>query len=319
MARPRSYDEQAVLTAAMHAFRREGYAHISVTELEAATGLRTSSLYNAFGDKSGLFRRALDHYVTSFVAPRLDAFAGAEATLSDLEQLFLTLFQPPLDDGYGCLVVNSAAEFGSADSIASDGVRLGLGLVQRHVEDVVRRELGPAGAEAKAARLVLIYEGVLLLSRGGLLTHNHQDAIVQEFDSTSPRKGAHIMTSTALNPATVPASPFYSQGIEIREAGRLVFVSGQVGMTAEGKILEGIEAQAAQAVANLNAVLDEAGLSPADLAKLTIYLTDPADVEPFMGAAGASLPQPPPATTLLIVAGLGSPELRVEIEAVAAR
>ena len=188
MARPRSYDEQAVLTAAMHAFRREGYAHISVTELEAATGLRTSSLYNAFGDKSGLFRQALDHYVTSFVAPRLATFAGAEATLSDLEQLFLTLFQPPLDDGYGCLVVNSAAEFGSADSIASDGVRLGLGLVQQHVEAVVRRELGPAGAEAKAARLVLIYQGVLLLSRGGLLTHNHHDAIVEEFTALRREK-----------------------------------------------------------------------------------------------------------------------------------
>ena len=69
------------------------------------------------------------------------------------------------------------------------------------------------------------------------------------------------MISTALNPASVPASPFYSQGIEIRDAGRLVFVSGQVGMTADGQILPGIESQAAQAVANLNAVLDEAGLS----------------------------------------------------------
>jgi 2-iminobutanoate/2-iminopropanoate deaminase len=126
------------------------------------------------------------------------------------------------------------------------------------------------------------------------------------------------MISTALNPASVPTSPFYSQGIEIRDAGRLVFVSGQVGMTPDGQILPGIEAQAGQAVANLNAVLGEAGLSPADITKLTIYLTDPADVEPFMGAAGASLPQPPPATTLLIVAGLGSPDLRVEIEAVAA-
>jgi enamine deaminase RidA (YjgF/YER057c/UK114 family) len=125
------------------------------------------------------------------------------------------------------------------------------------------------------------------------------------------------MISTALNPATVPASPFCSQGIEVREAGRLVFVSGQVGMTAEGGILPGIEAQAAPAVANRNAVLGEAGLSPADLTKLTTYLTDPADVEPFMGAAGANLPQPP-ATTLLSVSGLASPELRVEIEGVAA-
>jgi 2-iminobutanoate/2-iminopropanoate deaminase len=127
------------------------------------------------------------------------------------------------------------------------------------------------------------------------------------------------MTNTALNPTTVPGSPFYSQGIDVRDAGRLVFVSGQVGITATGEIGEGIEAQAAQAVANLNAVLEEAGLTSADLAKLTIYLTDPADVEPFMGAVGGTLPDPPPATTLLIVNGLASPELRVEIEAVAAR
>jgi len=126
------------------------------------------------------------------------------------------------------------------------------------------------------------------------------------------------MTTTALNPETVPASPYYSQGTEIRDSGRLVFVSGQVGMTSDGQMLDGIEAQTAQAVANLNAVLDAAGLTPADLAKLTIYLTDPADVEPFMGAAAGGLPSPPPATTMLIVNGLASPELRVEIEAIAA-
>ena len=172
----------------MHAFRREGYGHISVTALEAATGLGTSSLYHAFGDKAGLFRRALDHYVTSLVAPRLAAYAGPEATLDDLQQLFITLFQAPFDDGYGCLVVNSATEFGSADSIASDGVRAGLGLVHRHIEDVIRRELGPQGAETAAARLVLIYQGLLVLSRAGLLTPSHQDAIVHEFDALRRQK-----------------------------------------------------------------------------------------------------------------------------------
>jgi enamine deaminase RidA (YjgF/YER057c/UK114 family) len=77
-------------------------------------------------------------------------------------------------------------------------------------------------------------------------------------------------------------------------------------------------AQTAQAVANLDAVLDAAGLSPADLAELAICLTDPADVEPFVGAAAGGLPSPPAATTMLIVNGLASPELRVEIEAIAA-
>jgi 2-iminobutanoate/2-iminopropanoate deaminase len=127
------------------------------------------------------------------------------------------------------------------------------------------------------------------------------------------------MTSTALNPATVPSSPFYSQGIEIRDTDRLVFVSGQVGVTADGEILEGIESQAGQAVANLNAVLAEAGMTAADLTKMTIYLTDPANVGPFMGSMAGSLPELPPATTLLIVQGLASPELLVEIEAIAAR
>jgi 2-iminobutanoate/2-iminopropanoate deaminase len=127
------------------------------------------------------------------------------------------------------------------------------------------------------------------------------------------------MTNTALNPITVPSSPFYSQGIEVRGAAELVFVSGQVGMTSDGQVLAGVEAQATQAVANLNAVLHEAGLTDADLVKLTIYLTDPADVEPFTNAVAGSLPTPPPATTMLLVSGLASPALRVEIEGVAAR
>ena len=127
------------------------------------------------------------------------------------------------------------------------------------------------------------------------------------------------MTTTAINPSTTANSPFYSQGMEVRDAGSLVFVSGQVGMAADGTVPDGVEAQAVQAVANLNAVLGEAGLTSADLVKQTIYLTDPADVGPFMGAVAGNLPSPPPATTLLIVQGLSSPELRVEIEAVAAR
>ena len=131
-----------------------------------------------------------------------------------------------------------------------------------------------------------------------------------------------MMISTALNPASVPASPFFSQGIEIRDVGRFVFVAGQVGMTADGTVLHGIQAQAVQAIANLNAVLEEAGLSPADVVKVTVYLTDPDDLDVFADAFVGADFRPrnlPPAVTVLIVYGLSSPELLVEIEAVAAR
>jgi hypothetical protein len=53
---------------------------------------------------------------------------------------------------------------------------------------VVRRELGSADTEATAARLVLIYQGVLVLSRAGLLTTNHQGAIRHEFDALRREK-----------------------------------------------------------------------------------------------------------------------------------
>lgn len=121
-----------------------------------------------------------------------------------------------------------------------------------------------------------------------------------------------------LDPTAVPRPPFYSQGVEVTETRRLVFVSGQVGTDADGTPLDGIEAQARQATANVDAVLAEAGMTSADIVKVTIYLTDPEHLGPFMAAAGDTLPDVPPATTLLFVAGLADPRLLVEIEAVAA-
>jgi enamine deaminase RidA (YjgF/YER057c/UK114 family) len=122
---------------------------------------------------------------------------------------------------------------------------------------------------------------------------------------------------TALNPSTVPTNPYYSQGIELSGAQRLVFVAGQVGVDADGALADGIAAQTERAIANLNAVLAEAGLAPSDLVKLTIYLTDPANMEGFIAAAGPLLTSTPPATSMLIV-NMPWPGLLVEIEAVAA-
>ncbi|MFC8191238.1 TetR/AcrR family transcriptional regulator [Cellulomonas sp. NPDC057328] len=183
MARPRTFDEQQVLTAAMHAFRRQGFARTSVVDLEQATGLRTSSLYQAFGDKTGLFRRALEHYVEQVVGTRLAAHAGPDAGLDDLEQLFLTLFLPPLDDGHGCLLVNSAAEFGGDGTVPGHRVADGLALVRHAVAEVVRRELGDDRAGPAAARLDLLYHGLLVLSRAGQLTGGHEAAVRREFDA----------------------------------------------------------------------------------------------------------------------------------------
>jgi 2-iminobutanoate/2-iminopropanoate deaminase len=122
-----------------------------------------------------------------------------------------------------------------------------------------------------------------------------------------------------FNPEGVPAPAFYSHAAEVEAGQRLLFISGQVGVTAQGEIAEGVEAQAALAVANLKGVLAAAGMDVGDVAKLTIYLIDPADMEGFMKGAASLVAQPPAATTLVYVKALASPAMRVEIEAMAAK
>ena len=71
MARPREFDEDAVLDAAVQCFWSGGYEATSVKDLVEKTGITAASLYNAYGDKRELFRTALDRYVEGSVAARI--------------------------------------------------------------------------------------------------------------------------------------------------------------------------------------------------------------------------------------------------------
>jgi 2-iminobutanoate/2-iminopropanoate deaminase len=127
---------------------------------------------------------------------------------------------------------------------------------------------------------------------------------------------SHV-TRRPLQPADVPQT-FYPQGLEVSGTQRLVFVSGQVGTDDDGHWLDGVEAQARQVIARVTSVLAEAGLGLEDVVKLTIYLTDPADYEPFMAVAGELIGQPQFTVTGLVVPFLSDPAQKVEIEAIAA-
>jgi len=167
--------------AAANLFRQRGYRDVSIAELEKATGLVSGSIYNAFGDKAGLFRAALDHYVHGFVGQRLDAFAGEDATLEDLEGLFLSVLEPPLADGHGCLVTNSIVEFGRGGEMASDGVAAALAMVREGVGGVLERELGAEAAAAETVRLLVLYHGILALSRSPTPFAEMAQAVKSEF------------------------------------------------------------------------------------------------------------------------------------------
>ena len=120
-----------------------------------------------------------------------------------------------------------------------------------------------------------------------------------------------------VNPPGYPVHPFYSQAVESTAAQRMLFIAGQVGVGPDGTIPADITGQTMNALNNLSAVLAAGGMTSSDIVKFTIFLTDAAHVDAFGAAAAASLPQPPPAATMIIVKGLAAPDMLVEIEAIA--
>jgi enamine deaminase RidA (YjgF/YER057c/UK114 family) len=110
----------------------------------------------------------------------------------------------------------------------------------------------------------------------------------------------------------------FAHGVEVPAAARTLFVSGQVGVDADGRtVAGGFEGQCRQAIANVEAVLGAAGMALADLVKVTIYLTRRDDI-PRLRAVRAERLAVAPAVTVVIVAGLHAEDWLVEIEAVAA-
>jgi len=73
MARPREVDEQVVLDAPLVQFWSNGYESTSTRDLAQSMVITGASLYNAFGDKRSLYRRALQHYVERSLEERLSS------------------------------------------------------------------------------------------------------------------------------------------------------------------------------------------------------------------------------------------------------
>ncbi len=125
------------------------------------------------------------------------------------------------------------------------------------------------------------------------------------------------MTRRAVSTSGAPpAAGPYSQAIATDE---LVFCAGQIGTDpATNQLVEGIAAQAEQALRNLRAVLDAAGCTFADVVKTTCFLADIGDFAAFNEVYARFVADPPPARSTFGVAALPKGAL-VEVEAIAAR
>ncbi|MBX3702273.1 MAG: RidA family protein [Steroidobacteraceae bacterium] len=128
------------------------------------------------------------------------------------------------------------------------------------------------------------------------------------------------MSVKVLQPAGWARPRGYANGIAAE--GRQVFVSGQIGWDAGQRIVsDDFAAQARQALANIVAVLAEAGAKPEHLVRLTWYVTSRDEYNASLAGIGAAyrelIGRHYPAMSVVIVAGLLEPRARVEIEATA--
>jgi 2-iminobutanoate/2-iminopropanoate deaminase len=126
------------------------------------------------------------------------------------------------------------------------------------------------------------------------------------------------MTITLHNPPTVftPVGP-YSHAVEVADARRLLFISGTMGLEADGAVPATIEEQLDVLWSNIVKILAGAGMTAANLVKLTCFLADKSHRNPNMDARRRVLGDHKVATTV-VVAGLLESAWLVEIEAIAA-
>jgi TetR/AcrR family transcriptional regulator, transcriptional repressor for nem operon len=185
MARTKSFDEDVVLDQAAALFWERGYEATSVSDLETHLGLGRQSLYNTFGDKHGLFLKALERYRRRLGDPGLSALNAPGAGLGAIRKFFrwsvdmLTAAGPRR----GCMVANTILERGNQDADA---------LVQcNHSRDVLERAFRRALTQAKAdgevrrnldvdaaaTMLLTLHYGLTVLAKTGVRAREMQATV----------------------------------------------------------------------------------------------------------------------------------------------
>jgi AcrR family transcriptional regulator len=175
IGRPREFDRDAALEAAMLLFWRKGFAMTSMHDLCGAMGILSPSLYAAFGSKEGLYLEALDHYVRTVGPPVWDRLAEGATARAGVESLLLAATESlPKSRATpaGCMAALAAVgdEWPPAIATVVRKVRLKMlsNLRSRLEAAVAEGELPGSTAIDHLSRFYLsVFEGMAIQARDG--------------------------------------------------------------------------------------------------------------------------------------------------------
>jgi enamine deaminase RidA (YjgF/YER057c/UK114 family) len=151
------------------------------------------------------------------------------------------------------------------------------------------------------------------------------DEVAQELRSGSLLSGdsatVEPMEITRLQPDGLVASPAFSHVAVVPAGATTIYLGGQNGVNADGKIVsDDVAEQSTRAIDNASTALEAAGASLADVVQWTVFMAEDADINAAYEAIGPRLAGPgaPPLVTMARVAALGVPGALVEVSAIAA-
>lgn len=111
MARPREFDVEVAVEAAVDLFREHGFEGTSAQMLVDAMGIGRQSLYDTFGDKWGIYCAALRHYCQAEVRAHCEQLASGTRAIDGISAMLDRVVEQA---AVGCLGLGSVVEFGHA-------------------------------------------------------------------------------------------------------------------------------------------------------------------------------------------------------------
>ena len=177
MPRPRAFDERQVLERAREQFWATGYAGTRMDDIAQATGLGKGSLYGAFGDKHGLFLRALDDYIgTSLDSVRVQLRDPTYSAYDRLTRHIRAQAKAIAADASrrGCMMAKSAAELSATDDTVEQAVQKAYGVWAKELADCITEAQRDGDIDRKqnpqalATTVLAFMRGQEALHKGGM-------------------------------------------------------------------------------------------------------------------------------------------------------